>query len=170
MIDETSTNDSPDGNQTDSRAGSPTVAAIWRPGWYELDQPVHVGQHAEFVFFTKSPIDVTADGDTDQSDDATTNRELTEAESLPLVFFNELPTDVSTIKHSATIVSLTHIELGPVNRIDTCGLDYIFVPADGAEVVVNAEEKPGKPVDPSITITDWTVKVTLADVSDSGVV
>ena len=62
---------------------------------------------------------------------------------------------------------MEHAELGQLLRVDTWGLDYILYPADGEEVVVDAEEQPGLVHSgwPSI-INDWTIHVHLVDVSE----
>ena len=53
-----------------------------------------------------------------------------------------------------------------MQRVDTEGLDYIFYPVDGTEFVVNAEEDPGVIYDEEeLVVDDWSVIVTLADVS-----
>ena len=66
----------------------------------------------------------------------------------------------------ATIAAIEHRELGALQRIDTDGLDYIFYPVAGDEVVVNAEEAPGSPYDKSLDIGDWTVVVHLEAISE----
>ena len=63
---------------------------------------------------------------------------------------------------------MEHSEFGPLNRVDTDGLDYIFYPMDGNEFVVNADEEPGAIYDDEdrgSKIDDWSVVVTLSDVS-----
>jgi hypothetical protein len=42
------------------------------------------------------------------------------------------------------ITDIRHPELGEIHKVDTCGLDYTITLADGTEIVVNAEEDPGK--------------------------
>ena len=66
----------------------------------------------------------------------------------------------------AKVQDIQHPELGPMQRVDTEGLDYIFYPVDGTEYVVNAEENPGSIYDEQeLVIDDWSVIVTLAEVS-----
>lgn len=100
------------------------MIAAWIPGWYELDQPIEVGMSAEFAFWRVVPVELR--------------------ESQRLVFHNDLWHPEEAVVASGTISSITHSELGPIRKIDTQGLDYTIVLADGKEVVVNAEEEPGK--------------------------
>ena len=59
-----------------------------------------------------------------------------------------------------------HRELGELLKIDTDGLDYIFFPAGSEEIVVNAEEEPGSTYDSDLEVSDWSVLVKLAEVSE----
>ena len=59
-----------------------------------------------------------------------------------------------------------HPQLGQLVRVDTDGLDYIFFPIEGEEVVVNAEEEPGTTGEGEVFVEDWTVFVTLREVSE----
>ena len=43
-----------------------------------------------------------------------------------------------------TFSSIRHPELGEIRKVDTHGFDYTIILADGTEIVVNAEEDPGK--------------------------
>ncbi len=125
-----------------------TSKAIWTPGWYELDQSLVVGQNQRFWFFQTPP--------------STGNDE-----PIDLVFFNQMASSANSQVRSARILDIEHTELGPLQRIDTDGLDYIFYPIEGNEVVVNAEEEPGTIYDDDdLKISDWSVLVTLADVSE----
>jgi hypothetical protein len=90
--------------------------ALWRPGWYELDQPLEVGLTSVFAFL---------------------------ADSDPLVFYNTLWEPGRATQATGTIASITHARLGPVKKVDTRGLDYTFLFEDGRRLVVNAEEQPG---------------------------
>jgi hypothetical protein len=45
---------------------------------------------------------------------------------------------------SGTIAAIRHSELGAVRKVDTRGLDYALTLTDGTELLVNAEEEPGK--------------------------
>jgi hypothetical protein len=42
------------------------------------------------------------------------------------------------------IATICHPELGEIRKVDTRGLDYTLTLADGTELLVNAEEEPGK--------------------------
>jgi hypothetical protein len=61
---------------------------------------------------------------------------------------------------------MRHPVLGELLRVDADGLDYIFFPVDGDEVVVNAEEEPGVTYDTSNEISEWSVIVKLTEVSE----
>lgn len=64
-----------------------------------------------------------------------------------------------------------HSRLGPIQKVDTKGLDYTLILANGRALMVNAEEEPGKlyehldgrwqpaPFQPD----DWTLKVELVE-------
>ena len=45
---------------------------------------------------------------------------------------------------SGKISRIRQPELGDIRKLDTCGLDYTITLVDGAAIVVNAEEDPGK--------------------------
>jgi hypothetical protein len=125
-----------------------THKALWTPGWYELDQSLVVGQHQRFWFF-QTPPSTGAN------------------EPIDFMFFNQMASSANSQVRYARVLDIEHTDLGPLQRIDTDGLDYIFYPIDGNEVVVNAEEEPGKVYDnDEMAIEDWSVLVTLADVSD----
>lgn len=125
-----------------------TNKALWTPGWYELDQSLVVGQKQRFWFFQTPP---SLDND----------------EPIDFVFFNQMASAANSQVRYARVLDIEHVDLGPLQRIDTDGLDYIFYPIDGNEVVVNAEEEPGSVYDDKeLNISDWSVLVTLADVSE----
>lgn len=126
--------------------------AIWTPGWYELDQSLVVGgERQKFSFFQTPPESIS------YSFPAVGNSDL--------VFFNQLDSEKNCVVRYARIASIEHPLLGPLSRIDTDGLDYIFVCTNGREVVVNAEEEPGICYDSDIEVSDWSVWVTLAEIS-----
>lgn len=125
-----------------------THKALWTPGWYELDQSLVVGQNQRFWFFQTAPS-------------------LNSDEPIDFVFFNQMASTANAQVRYARVLDIEHPDLGPLQRIDTDGLDYIFYPTEGPEVVVNAEEEPGSVYDnDDIEIADWSVLVTLADVSE----
>ena len=121
-----------------------TRIAQWRPGWYELDQSIEVGLRAEFGFL--------ADAD-------------------PLIFHNTLWEPNRAVAAVGTIARITHDQLGSVRKVDAVGLDYTFVLEDGRELVVNAEEEPGKLHErldgrwqpTPFQTEDWTLKVEFAE-------
>lgn len=122
--------------------------AIWTPGWYEMDQSLAVGIKQKFCFFREMP----------QSEFM--------GEPIDLVFYNQLDSDCNSLVRFAHVVEIYHDQLGQLTHIDTDGLDYIFVTAEGTDVVVNAEEEPGSTYNSDLDIEDWSVLVTLDHVSD----
>ena len=122
--------------------------AIWKPSWYEMDQSLTVGVHQKFWFFQDDPSQAELKADFDY------------------VFYNQLDSDTNTQVRFAEIVEIHHSVLGPLSQVDTDGLDYIFVPMGAKEILVNAEEEPGKTYDSELEIADWTLHVTLQNVSD----
>ena len=126
-----------------------THKALWTPGWYELDQSLKVGMYQRFWFFSNPPAEETP-GEVD------------------FVFFNQMSSLANSQVRYARVLVMEHSEFGPLNRVDTDGLDYIFYPMDGNEFVVNADEEPGAIYDDEdrgSKIDDWSVVVTLSDVS-----
>ena len=124
-----------------------TLKAIWTPSWYELDQSLAVGIKQKFWFFQDKPT-------------------FSASQDVDLVFFNQLDSEVNSVVRFAEIVDIHHDVLGPLTRVDTDGLDYIFVPVEGSEIFVNAEEEPGNAYDTEFEIDDWTLLVTLQNVSE----
>lgn len=124
-----------------------TLKAVWTPSWYEMDQSLSVGIKQKFWFFQDKP----SHGD---------------QEDIELAFFNQLDSEVNSVTRFAEIVEIYHDVLGPLARVDTDGLDYIFVPIEGSEIFVNAEEEPGNAYDTEFEIEDWTLLVTLQNVSE----
>lgn len=130
-----------------------SISAVWIPAWYELDQTLQVGERKKFWFFQHPPEP----------------HQVTVAiQPAELVFFNQLDSSQNCCVRYARIVEMIHPQIGPLLKIDTDGLDYIFYPALGEEIVVNAEEAPGTTYGDSSggEITDWTVFVKLAEVSE----
>ena len=128
--------------------------AIWTPGWYELDQTLVLGQRQKFWFFQTAPDSVSqTDSAGDQAGDG-------------LVFFNKSDISENCVARFARIDEMHHARLGAILRVDTDGLDYIFFPVEGEEVIVNAEEEPGLAYDFDQPISDWSIQVKLSDVSE----
>jgi hypothetical protein len=124
------------------------IKALWNPGWYETDQSLAVGDRQRFWFFQNTP---SAGCD----------------KNVDLVFFNQLDSSANCQVRFATVLEIHHDVLGQLSRIDADGLDYVFTPVDGPEIIVNAEEDPGTVYDPEIKIDNWSIIVTLGDVSES---
>lgn len=127
------------------------MKAVWTPSWYELDQTIAVGMEGKFWFFQDKPSNDSADKALDE---------------VELVFFNQLDSDSNSEVRFAHVEEIVHDILGPLQRVDTDGLDYVFALANGEEVVVNAEEEPGQTYDDGCEVENWTVLVTLKEVSD----
>lgn len=126
----------------------PLQTALWTPGWYELDQTLVLGERQKFWFFQDPPQEC-----------------LTGQDHVDFVFYNQLDSSTNCTVRFAKILEIKHPQLGSLTRIDADGLDYIFFPVDGEEVVVNAEEEPGKLYDDGPAVSDWSVLVTLDEVS-----
>jgi hypothetical protein len=99
-------------------------AVAWVPGWYELDPPLEVGQSDEFAFWRVTPDHLRG--------------------PERLVLYNDLWHPDDAVVARGTIAAIRHPELGTIRKVDTRGLDYTFTLADGTELLVNAEEEPGK--------------------------
>ena len=123
--------------------------ALWSPGWYELDQTLVVGEQKRFLFFQSNPSQEEIGPLPDDVD---------------LVFFNQLDSSANSEVRFMKILEILHPQLGLLSRIDTDGMDYIFSPIDGNEIVVNAEEEPGTTYEEGLDVDDWSVVVTLMDV------
>ena len=117
--------------------------AAWVPGWHELDQSLEVGMSGEFFFWRVAP----------------------EGLQVPqaLVFYNALWNPEEMVAATGAITEIRHPVLGALRKVDTIGLDYTFVLADGRELEVNAEEEPGKLYEregkPNPGVHDWGLVV-----------
>lgn len=100
------------------------VRVAWVPGWYELDPHLEVGLEDEFAFWRVVPEHLRGPEE--------------------FVLYNDLLRPEDGVFASGKIVSIRHPELGDIRKVDTCGLDYTITLADGTEILVNAEEDPGK--------------------------
>ena len=125
------------------------TTALWTPGWYELDQTLVLGERQKYWFYQSPPASC-----------------LESSPNVDLVFFNQLDSSQNCNVRYAKIVEMTHPQMGKLLKVDTDGLDYIFFPFDGEEVVVNAEEEPGVAYDRCVSDGDWSVIVTMTDVSE----
>jgi hypothetical protein len=121
------------------------MIALYKFRFYELDQPLEVGDEREFVFFV----------DPHFSEDLS-------APIYPgtvLVFANTLIG--STVSHRCRIVSIWHFSLGSIRGISTKGLDYTLTLEDKTTLLVNAEEEPGHIAGSDRQIDDWAFVVEL---------
>lgn len=98
--------------------------AVWIPGWYKLDPPLEVGLSDDFAFWRLVPDYLS--------------------EQEPLVLYNTLWHPENALIAHDTIAGIRQIDLGAIRKVDTRGLDYTITLADGTELLVNAEEQPGK--------------------------
>lgn len=130
------------------------IRAAWVPGWYELDPVLEVGLSGEFAFFRVVP-------------DSLRGPEA-------LILYNDLwhPRDFAVA--TGTISAIRHPELGEIRSVDTRGLDYTITLMDGTEILVNAEEDPGKMfegrlgdwVESKRVVTQWRFAVEFESLSD----
>ena len=96
----------------------------WVPGWYELDQALEVGLDAEFAFLRVVPEHLRG--------------------LQRFVLYNDLLHTKDVVFACGKILAIWHAELGNIRKVDTSGLDYTVTLVDGSDLVVNAEENPGK--------------------------
>lgn len=126
------------------------IEAAWVPGWHELDQSVEVRMSGEFYFWRVAP-----DG-------------LGVPQSL--VFYNTLWNPEEMVAASGTITEIRHPVLGALRKVDTIGLDYTFVLANGTELEVNAEEEPGKAYEregrTTPAVDDWRLVVVFRSLTE----
>ncbi len=125
---------------------SATLKAIWMPSWYGMDQSLAVGVEDRFYFY--------ADHSSIKSD-----------EEVDLMFLNQTNAEDDGQLRMAHVIEIYHKTLGSLARIDTNGLDYVFTTVDGTDVLVNAEEEPGNTYDTGLKVEDWSVVVSLTNVS-----
>jgi len=112
-----------------------------------MDQSLAVGMKQKFWFFEEIPVQVVGD-------------------DIDFVFFNQLDSETKSVVRFAEIMEIVHRQIGNMARVDTDGLDYIFVSVEGSEIFVNAEEEPGTAYDAEFEIDDWALLVTLQNVSE----
>jgi hypothetical protein len=129
-------------------------AVAWVPGWYELDPPLEVMQTDEFAFWRVVPDHLCG--------------------PERLVLYNTLWHPNDAVIARGTIAAIRHPEFGAVRKVDTRGLDYTITLADGTELLVNAEEEPGKLYErvgeewresPRV-VSDWRFVVEFASLSE----
>ena len=122
----------------------------WVPAWHELDQTIQVGTAGEYYFW----------GDVPEAPRA----------SQALVFYNAEWNAERMVAASGFIVGIRHPVLGALRKVDTIGLDYSFVLADGTEIEVNADEEPGKIYEregkATPSVSDWALVVEFRSLSE----
>ncbi|MDB5300808.1 MAG: hypothetical protein JWO87_2471 [Phycisphaerales bacterium] len=116
--------------------------AVWFPYWYELDQSISVGQVADFDFFKDPPGNVAHDG-------------------RRVFYHGNWQEKYRHLfeKRRLRILGIRHPTLGPIQSIDTFGMDYTFTMTDGRVRKVEAEGKPGSVYDHPEPIADWRIYV-----------
>ncbi|RDU37175.1 hypothetical protein DRW41_10875 [Neobacillus piezotolerans] len=111
----------------------------WKPNWYELDQPVIIGDIDYFY--------------------------LDKGEKM---FVNDLVSSEDK-EVCGEIIQITHRELGELLGILTIGLSYKFFLKDGTFFQVDAEENPGQIEHPNnIKVNDWIFNVELNVYEETG--
>jgi len=91
-----------------------TLTLIWKPAWYELDQPLTVGEIGCF--------------DIIKTDEYT-------------AFATGLDNGLDSI--NCKILNIINSKLGNIIKIDTQGLSYRFYTEKGDYIQIEAEEQPG---------------------------
>jgi hypothetical protein len=93
------------------------LVAIWQPAWYELDQPLAVGEVATFFVV---------------------------AASLPMRFATDMmAANEARLPVRAEVVAIYNKQLGSLLKIDTQGLSYKFYVNSETFFQIEAEERPG---------------------------
>ncbi len=131
------------------------MLAFYKFRFYTLDQPVAVGDEAEFVFYP-DPIYGGVPG-------AGIYRHSV------LVFANETlgMTPGERVFHRCRILSITHPRLGAVSAIRVERFDSYVMLASGVELHVNTEEHPGRIENRDEQIDDWAFTIDLEPVGDA---
>jgi hypothetical protein len=131
------------------------VLAFYKFRFYALDQPIAVGAEDTFAFFI-DPHYGAAPGSAIYRDTV-------------LVFANTLLRldAADTVSHRCRILSIEHPQLGAVRSIDIVGFDNVVTLSSGLEVVVNAEEHPGRVENRAGQIEDWVFHVNVEPVGHS---
>lgn len=93
------------------------LTAIWQAAWYELDQPIKVGLKDTFILIEKTEV---------------------------LRFYTGFAEEKEIRKIEGEILKINHRTLGEISEIHTNGLTYRIKLISGKEIVVEAEETPGK--------------------------
>ncbi len=125
------------------------VLALWKPVWHERDQSLVLGQQQRIWFCRRCAPSTDVDGN-----------------SVSLVLYNQSVEPQNRELRFATIVHLKNDVLGELKRVDADGLDYTFETVSEVKWIVNAEEEPGVIYDSDLRVADWSVWLTLSDVSE----
>ena len=111
----------------------------WEPDWYELDQCIVVGD-IDYFYLRKDN----------------------------LYFANGLNPKPYECEVKAEILKITHPELGEIRGVITIGLDYSIYLSDGTEIIVNAEENPGKIYNSQYVVSEWCFDVQIHIIEKTG--
>jgi hypothetical protein len=128
------------------------VTACWFPLWYNLDQELAVGETAEWGFWV---------------DRESLMEWLPRDQHVPNATLYFCGVEGPSHDRRCTVAAITHGSLGSLTRASTDRFGvYEFELADGTVLEVEAEEGPGQCDDRSVTVHDWSLLVTLTDVSE----
>jgi hypothetical protein len=146
-----------------------TLKAWWDPGWYNLDQPLKVGQRDTYAFFLGEGMAV-------EGFDPHPERLYRTKPGYDLVFANTVGS--AWDYRSAIVESIEHDAFGPLDAVETLDFgQYTFRFHDGRWVTIEAEQGPGSvnaassgfpsdACDPAWANTSgWALTVVLADVT-----
>lgn len=97
--------------------------------WYELDQPIEIGQKDVFYLFKNTQ---------------------------PPKFYAGLFDKTKAESAVGTVRNIIHPELGEITSIDTRGLDYTITLKSGVSFKVEAEQEPGVVYGYNIQPKEWT--------------
>ena len=119
-----------------------TERAIWCPYWYELDQPIAVGEIRDLDFFKTPPDYVKNDG-------------------LRVFYHGDWQEKCRSlyVTEKWRITNIEHPVLGRIRQIETDNLDYRFTMSDGQVLLVEAEESPGVVHGWPESMGDWRIFV-----------
>jgi hypothetical protein len=116
------------------------IIAIWQAAWYELDQPIKLG--LKEIFWLTEENDV-------------------------LKFHTGFAGDKGIKEIKGEILKIKHRIIGEVSEIDAEGLSYTIKLISGQEIIVEAEESPGK-IENDYILDDkdnWKFEVTIKPIN-----
>lgn len=105
--------------------------AVWCPDWYDLDQPITVGNRTLLAFAVQPQEHIVA------------RVHQWHSTSVDAIFYCGLGGDGRWFDLDAEIITLRNSALGAVRSITSQGLDYTVTLESGRELLVNCEENPG---------------------------